>query len=289
MTVLPSTDRLTLVDGTVAYHTADGHSTALQKVSLQLPVGSWLAIVGANGSGKSTLAQVAAGLLPLSAGTISYSPDCVKAVVMQQPGQQLIGDTLREDLWFGLANAGIPAAMRPARIARALMRVGLEAKADRPVHQLSGGQQQLGAIAGCLALEATLLILDEPTSMLSAKARAEVLQTVRSLSDDGVSILWITHRMEELAYADRVMALVQGQCVFAGSVQAFFYGSEDEETALPAISPCAALGFSLPYIPNVVYGMAQRGVHLAQRPVTAEQLALAVAHKRQAHALTRER
>ncbi|MCY0876236.1 MAG: ABC transporter ATP-binding protein [Firmicutes bacterium] len=271
-------DQLVIDRATVAYRTFDGHRTALQRLSMNVAAGQWLGVVGANGSGKSTLAQVAAGLLPLSAGAIRYAPNRVKALVMQQPGQQLIGETLREDLYFGMDNAGIPAADRESRLLQALARVGLAGYADRPISQLSGGQQQLGAIAGCIAVNATLLILDEPTSMLSAQARERVLQTIRALCDDGVAVLWITHRLEELAYADTVLALVDGTCAFTGGVSDFFYGSGDSMT--PETSPCVSLGFSLPYVPSVVAELAKRGIFLATRPTSPETLASAIGQLR---------
>jgi len=263
---------MTLQQAVVAFALPEGMHTALQELDLTLSKGEWLAIVGANGSGKSTLARVAAGLLPLSSGTIQWTPDCKKAVVMQRPGAQLIGETIAEDVRFGLYLAGLPASEHDQLIRTSLEKVGLHVDVRQAIGTLSGGQQQLVAIAGCLATGANLLILDEPTAMLDDEASCMVKQSVQSLHASGVTILWITHRLEELANADRVLALSDARVVFAGDIRDFFYGTAGE-----AVSPCEQLQFPLPYVIAVARELQQLGWHLSPLPLTPVQLAARVA------------
>lgn len=263
-----------LSEANVAYALQDGVHKALHNINLTIKPGTWLAIVGVNGSGKSTLAQVAAGLIPLSSGSLCVSSYCRRAIVMQQPGLQLIGATLIEDLQFGMQNVGIPFGEWDERIAEALHRVGLRLPLDQPLAFLSGGQKQRVAIAGALSVGATLLILDEPTSMLDAQDRAALLDTVSALHQAGTSVLWITHRLDELAFADSVAVLQSGELVYAGTPRDFFYGTGKKDDAPP---PCTAFGFTVPYVPSVAIELKEKGLTLSSQPLHVRELADAVA------------
>ncbi|WP_010270969.1 ATP-binding cassette domain-containing protein [Paenibacillus senegalensis] len=282
----------------VVFSTGTGEYQALHNVGFTLRPGEWLAIVGRNGSGKSTLARVIAGLLNLSAGRIlpAAGPACKIRMIGQQPDAQIIGETVYEDLCFGLENDQVDASLMREKAIQALSRVGLDDKIDQPVDQLSGGQKQLLAIASALVVKADLLVFDEATSMLDPTARQRILATVRQLHDNGTTIVWITQNMEELASATRVVALEQGTSVFEGSPQLFFYGQASAGTKksappshfrrpapahndqhTPVSGPLAVpvsdqIGVQLPYAVQVGRALLAQGVSLQKLPLTIDDL-----------------
>jgi energy-coupling factor transport system ATP-binding protein len=260
----------------VAFATQGEPVFALRDVSLTIRQGEWVALVGRNGSGKSTLGRVLAGLCPVSKGTVRRtlpeSPTRLGvAVVFQNPDAQIVGQTVYEDVCFGLENLGVPEAELHSRAMQALSRVGLLAKRDHRVETLSGGQKQLLCIASALALEPAVMVFDEATSMQNPGARAAILDVVRHLHRTGMTVVWITQWMSELAFADRVVALEDGRLVFDGSVPAFFYA---EQPGAP--SPCETLGFEAPFAVQVATRLRGRGLFPDARPVTPEDLAAVV-------------
>jgi energy-coupling factor transport system ATP-binding protein len=192
------------------FHWNSGHA-ALQGCSLRIPsTGLWM-LVGSNGSGKSTLLRLIAGLLQSEAGTIQTAGK--PALVFQNPDHQLLLPSCGSDLQLGLPPA-LPSAERNARMGRALAQVGLAGLERRPIHTLSGGQKQRLAIAGALASEAELLLLDEPTALLDPDSQQEVLALIRQLCSQGetpLTALWITHRLEELDHCDGAARMEGGQ------------------------------------------------------------------------------
>jgi len=184
---------------------------ALDHCSLCIPgPGLWM-LVGSNGSGKSTLLRLIAGLLEPEEGSISTNRK--PALVFQNPDHQLLLPSCGSDLQLGLP-AGLDARERSARMDRALEQVGLAGLAGRPIHTLSGGQKQRLAIAGALASEAGLLLLDEPTALLDPESQREVLQLIRSLCHrrhEPLAALWITHRLEELEACDAAARMEAGR------------------------------------------------------------------------------
>lgn len=270
---------LTLESANVSFAVDSDIQAVLQDINLSLHAGQFDAVVGANASGKSTLARVTAGLLPLSSGLRSLADNVQIGMVLQRPGQQLLGATPREDLYAAMASAHLSSEIWSQRMNESLHRVGLSIDPDQPIGQLSGGQQQLLAIAGCLALGATVLILDEPTSMLDPGHQELVLERVRTLCREGAAVLWVTHRLEELAYADRVHCTEQGRVVYSGTPRHFFYGVADPGPAAVArpSCPCAELGFPLPYTVAVVRHLREDGIALDPLPLTVASLAEAVA------------
>jgi len=173
-------------------------SRALEHCSFRLPEpGLWM-LVGGNGSGKSTLLRLIAGLLEPQQGRIHCS--FKTALVFQNPDHQLLLPSCGTDLQLSLP-AGLDRAQRQVRVQAALAQVGLDGFEQRPIHTLSGGQKQRLAIAGALASEAHLLLLDEPTALLDPTSQQEVLGLIRQLCSRGeapLAALWITHRLEEL-------------------------------------------------------------------------------------------
>jgi energy-coupling factor transport system ATP-binding protein len=172
--------------------------------------GLWM-LVGSNGSGKSTLLRLIAGLLSPERGGIHTA--LRPALVFQNPDHQLLMPTCGTDLRLGLPLA-LNHRQAADRVEALLQQVGLQGMAHRPIHTLSGGQKQRLAIAGALAAEATLLLLDEPTALLDPDSQADVLALIRSFCDrqpNPLTALWVTHRLEELAHADGAARMERGR------------------------------------------------------------------------------
>ena len=177
--------------------------------------GLWM-LVGSNGSGKSTLLRLIAGLLTATAGSIEHRGRA--ALVFQNPDHQLLLPSCSSDLLLslaGLPEAGrLPRAERRRRLEHCLAQVGLTGLLQRPIHTLSGGQKQRLAIAGALASDADLLLLDEPTALLDPESQRDVLELIRHLCGPGpdqLSALWITHRLEELELCDGAARMEAGR------------------------------------------------------------------------------
>ncbi|MCZ8514207.1 ATP-binding cassette domain-containing protein [Paenibacillus filicis] len=262
------------LDGvTVRLSAMEGPVLLLEDITLDLHQGEWLAIVGPNGSGKSTLAKVIAGLCPPTEGTVMTDvqgrESAFVQMIFQNPDTHLFGETVYDEVCFGLENRGIPGEQIRERAMAALREVGLEHKADAAVASLSGGQKQLLAAAGCLAVRPDVLLFDEATSMLDPLSRDCLLHTARRLQQSGMTIVWITQLLEELAYADRAIALENGAQVYEGSPERFFYEGPDA-------SMCERLGFQPPFTVAVARGLLLRGLRLEPLPLTPEDLAKAV-------------
>jgi energy-coupling factor transport system ATP-binding protein len=199
-----------LVIDDLRFRWSDGR-TAIDGCSLTIPgPGLWM-LVGSNGSGKSTLLRLVAGLLTPEAGTIRLNGK--PALVFQNPDHQLLLPSVSSDLQLGLP-AGCPAAEIPLRLRQALDQVGLTGLERRPIHTLSGGQKQRLAIAGALAGEAGLLLLDEPTALLDPDSQREILALIHRLChrpDQPLTALWITHRLEELECCDGAARMERGR------------------------------------------------------------------------------
>ncbi len=168
--------------------------------------GLWM-LVGANGSGKSTLLRVIMGLIQPDSGRVECSHPA--SLVFQNPDHQLLLPSCGADLQLGMPSQLSP-AQRQERLGTALERVGLQGFAQRPIHTLSGGQKQRLAIAAALASDSGLLLLDEPTALLDPRSQDEVLTLVRQLCSEGLTALWVTHRLEELDCCDGAFPMRQG-------------------------------------------------------------------------------
>ena len=182
-------------------------AVVLDGCSLELPHhGLWM-LVGANGSGKSTLLRVIMGLIQPDSGRV----ECLRpsSLVFQNPDHQLLLPSCGADLQLGMPSQLSP-AQRQERLGIALERVGLQGFGQRPIHTLSGGQKQRLAIAAALAGDSGLLLLDEPTALLDPQSQQEVLTLVRHLCSEGLTALWVTHRLEELDCCDGAFPMHQG-------------------------------------------------------------------------------
>jgi energy-coupling factor transport system ATP-binding protein len=189
----------------------DPDHPALRGCCLRIPKpGLWM-LVGSNGSGKSTLLRLIAGLLEPTAGRIVTA--LRPALVFQNPDHQLLLPSCGSDLRLGLPE-GLTHQQAQRRVETLLAQVCLQGMASRPIHSLSGGQKQRLAIAGTLAAEANLLLLDEPTALLDPDSQREVLSLIRNLchrEENPLTALWVTHRLEELPHGDGAALMERGQ------------------------------------------------------------------------------
>lgn len=215
--------------------TYDSGTPALENVSLDIREGEFLCIVGHNGSGKSTLAKMLNGLLlPTEGAVIVDGMDTADddrlldirrrvGIVFQNPDNQIVTTVVREDVAFGPENLGIPTEEMIVRVDEALKSVGMESYAESAPHMLSGGQKQRIAIAGMLAMEPKVLVLDEATAMLDPYGRRDILSIVHELHEKkGITVVMITQYMEEALGAQRVIVMNSGHIEMEGSPQEIF-------------------------------------------------------------------
>ena len=220
------------------YH-QDQPSYILDDVSFHVKRGEWLSIVGHNGSGKSTTARLIDGLLVAESGQIivdgqELTEDNVWDIrdkigmVFQNPDNQFVGATVEDDVAFGLENKGLPYKEMVSRVQEALSFVGMMDFKDREPARLSGGQKQRVAIAGIIAMRPSILILDEATSMLDPEGRQELIQSIEDIRQQyGMTVLSITHDLDEVAMSNRVLVLKQGKVESISSPRELFSrGSE---------------------------------------------------------------
>lgn len=200
-----------------------------EKLSIQIQEGEWVAIVGANGSGKTTLAKILSGLLTIDSGNFEIMGTTVTSdnfielrrqvgMVFQNPDDQFVGVTVRDDIAFGLENHQLSREVMLERIEKYAKKIEISEFLEREPHALSGGQKQRVAIASVLALEPQIMIFDEATSMLDPHARHEVMDVIQNLHQkEQKTILTITHDLEEAILADRMIILHQGEIVVDGN------------------------------------------------------------------------
>ncbi|MBD2870652.1 ATP-binding cassette domain-containing protein [Paenibacillus arenilitoris] len=253
--------------------------TVLKDIDFTVYNGQWVTLLGRNGSGKSTLAKAAAGFrLSGLKGRIANASRSAEAsgkpvpIVMQQPEAALLGATPLEDVVLLLEQNELAAESIIGIAERALRKVGLGERMHQPIGTLSGGQKQLVAIAGCLAMDSPLLMLDEATSMLDPGASRSVLEQARSLHLEGIAVLWITQKLEELREGDRIVVLEDGRIVYDGYADGFY----ERTLRADGGSICERLGFEAPYPVRVAWELEQLGLSVRPFPYTEEMLAEAV-------------
>jgi energy-coupling factor transport system ATP-binding protein len=227
----------------------DGKNPALQDVSFTVPEGSYVALIGHNGSGKSTLAKVLAGLNSGFSGEVKlfntpltmkslYSLRSRLGLVFQNPDNQFVGSTVRDDIAFGLENRQVPHEDMEGIIQKVAQEVGMSSFLDSAPENLSGGQKQRVAIAGILAMKPELIIYDEATSMLDPLGKKDVLDLTFKLREENPSltVLSITHDVEEAAKADEVLVLNEGKLLLQGTPKEVF-AHEQELNAIHLGTP----------------------------------------------------
>lgn len=196
---------------------------ALKNVNLHIKKGEYIAILGHNGSGKSTLARHFNGLFVPSEGSVKVNGMDTKSdeyivkirqlvgMVFQNPDNQIVSAVVEEDIAFGPENLGIPSEEIRCRVRESLKKVGMEGYEKNAPHMLSGGQKQKIAIAGVLAMKPCCIVLDEPTAMLDPKGRRDLMRVLTDLHNDGITVVQITHNMEEAIMAKRIVVMNEGE------------------------------------------------------------------------------
>lgn len=227
--------------------------TAIRGIDLTIERGEFVAVVGGNGSGKSTLAKHFNALLLPTEGEVVVDGLNTRdrsavweirqrvGMVFQNPDNQLVATVVEEDVAFGPENLGLPPDEIARRVEEALAAVDMLDHRRREPHLLSGGQKQRVAIAGILAMRPQCLVLDEATTMLDPQGQREVLETVARLNAQGVSVIYITHAMEEAALFRRVITLADGRIALDGPPEQVFRRADELQRLRLALPPVPAL------------------------------------------------
>lgn len=235
-----------LVFDQVDYYYRRGYPV-LRQLSFEIRQGEFISIIGGNGSGKSTLARLMNGLLQPKAGQVmldhlnTVNPEDLGKIrelaglVFQNPDDQFITTSVLDEVIFGLENLRVPKDEMALRAYKALQTVHMEDYAEAMPHQLSGGQKQRVAVAAVVAMEPSIMIFDEATSMLDPQGRRDILELMNSLHRQGKTIIHITHHMDEILSSDRVLLLSRGEIAFDGSPSALFSSVSvtEHQLALP--------------------------------------------------------
>jgi energy-coupling factor transport system ATP-binding protein len=255
--------------------------TAVDNVSLDIKQGSFTVILGHNGSGKSTLAKMMNGLNKPSLGEITVDGMNTKdeqtellikrkvGMVFQNPDNQLVASIVEEDVAFGPENLGLEPKVIRERVDEALKSVGMYEFKNSTPHHLSGGQKQRIAIAGMIAMQPECLILDEPTAMLDPKGRAEIVETILRLNKEkGMTVVLITHYMEEAERADRVLVMNDGKFIADGTPKEIFKN----------VSLLKSVGLDVPQTTELLYELNNNGIKVPTDVLSIEETANAIAN-----------
>lgn len=263
-------------DLTFAYPSAEGERStlALDGVSLSIEKGSFVVILGHNGSGKSTLAKMFNAVLLPSGGTVyvdgmdTGNEELLLEIrrrvgmVFQNPDNQIVANVVEEDVAFAPENLGVPSAEIRVRVDWALAAVGMEQFVQHAPHLLSGGQKQRIAIAGVLAMKPKCIVLDEATAMLDPIGRSEVLSTIERLhKQDGITVVLITHHMNEAENADRVIVMNDGRLAMDGAPREVFSRKAELER----------LGLTVPDTVLLLDSLRQGGMDVPLDAVTVDE------------------
>lgn len=248
---------------------------AVDGVELDVQKGDFVAILGHNGSGKSTLAKHINALLLPSEGEVWVAGMNTKeeehvwdirqsaGMVFQNPDNQIIGTVVEEDVGFGPENMGIPTEEIWVRVEEALKAVGMYKYRKHSPNRLSGGQKQRVAIAGIVAMHPQCIVLDEPTAMLDPNGRKEVIRAVRALNMvEDITVLLITHYMEEVVHADKVIVMDDGKVVMQGTPKEIFSRVEELKS----------YRLDVPQVTLLAHELKKKGLPLSDGILTIEEL-----------------
>ena len=257
----------------------EGIIRAVDDVNIEVKAGEFIAILGSNGSGKSTLAKHLNALLFPTEGSVwvdgkntsdtSSVWDIRKSagMIFQNPDNQIIGQVVEEDVGFGPENMGIPTEEIWQRVEESLKSVGMWEYRKSSPNRLSGGQKQRVSIAGVIAMHPKCIVMDEPTAMLDPHGRYEVIRAARALNEvENVTIILITHYMEEVIYADRVIVMDKGKVVMQGTPREVFSN----------INKLKELRLDVPQVTILAHELKKRGLMLPEGILTAEELSVAL-------------
>jgi energy-coupling factor transporter ATPase len=255
---------------------------AIDGVDLEVNAGEFIAVLGHNGSGKSTLAKHINALLYPTEGEVwvdgmnttddSHLWDIRQeaGMIFQNPDNQIIGQVVEEDVGFGPENMGVPTAEIWERVEESLKTVGMWEYRKKSPDRLSGGQKQRVSIAGVIAMHPKCIIMDEPTAMLDPAGRREVIRAARALNDvEKITIILITHNMEEAIYANRIFVMDQGKIAIKGTPREVF----------SQVEKMKALHLDVPEATGLAYELRQSGIPIPEGILTKEELAKALGLK----------
>lgn len=247
---------------------------AIKNVNLEVEKGSFVAIIGKNGSGKSTLAKNINALLLPTGGAVYVKGFDTKnddyiwnirqaaGMVFQNPDNQLVSSIVEDDVAFGPENLGIPPEEIRQRVDFALKAVNMYEHRKKSPHLLSGGQKQRIAIAGVVAMKPDCIVFDEPTAMLDPKGRAGVMGIINKLHSEGITVILITHFMEEAADADRVIIMDKGEIILDGVPVDIF--SEVEKIR--------EIGLDVPIAVELADKLRNRGINIPKNIIRTEEM-----------------
>ena len=250
----------------------------LRNIDLAIARGAFVAVLGHNGSGKSTLAKHCNGILVPNQGRVAVegldtSDDSLLlqirqrvGMVFQNPDNQIVATVVEEDVAFACENLGMPPPEIRERVDWALNTVGMYDYRQHAPHKLSGGQKQRVAIAGVLAMRPQVLVLDEPTAMLDPIGRAEIMHTLRDLNGQGITVLLVTHHMQEAVEANRVLVMRDGQIVIDAPPREVF----------KRVAELHEMELSAPQTVELLYALRKKGYDLPLDALTAEECAAAL-------------
>ena len=259
----------------------EGITKAVNDVSLDIEHGQFIAILGHNGSGKSTLAKHMNAILNPTEGTLwvdgmdtgeeenIWKIRQTAGMVFQNPDNQIIGQVVEEDVGFGPENMGIPTEEIWQRVEESLRAVGMYEYRKYSPNKLSGGQKQRVSIAGVLAMHPKCIVLDEPTAMLDPSGRKEVIRAVRGLNQvEGVTVILITHYMEEIIHADKVFVMDGGKIAMQGTPREIF----------SQVEHLKELRLDVPQVTLLAYELQKKGIPLPNGILTREELLQALGY-----------
>ena len=262
------------------FHYDDGegpYPVVLDGVDLRIQEGSFVAVLGHNGSGKSTLAKHMNAILLPSGGKVYVDGvdtadearllDIRRTVgmVFQNPDNQIVANVVEEDVAFAPENLGVEPSEIRRRVDEALKAVGMYQYREHAPHLLSGGQKQRVAIAGVIAMQPRCIVLDEPTAMLDPIGRAEVLKTIKALNrTSGVTVVLITHHMDEAAQADRLVVMAKGKVIADGAPREVFQRVEELK----------AVGLTVPETTELLWELRKAGAEVSLDALSDEECAL---------------
>lgn len=258
----------------VSFRYAEDEPWALKDVSFSIYPGEWVAVIGHNGSGKSTIAKLMNGLLfpeqgEVHIGEVPMQEDNIWEIrskigmVFQNPDNQFVGTTVKDDVAFGMENRGMPREEMLVRLKTSLQAVRMEGYELHEPHRLSGGQKQRVAIAGVLAISPDVIILDEATAMLDPQGRKDILKTMKEIKEkDDLSLITITHDLNEVTLAERVIVLNQGEIWNQGSPREIF----SHKQALQEI------GLDTPFVARLADEFIKLNVPVGREPLNHEEL-----------------
>ncbi len=245
----------------------------VKDITFHVKRGEWLSIVGHNGSGKSTTVRLIDGLLEAESGEIVIDGQRLIeenvwnirrqiGMVFQNPDNQFVGATVEDDVAFGLENQGLSRQEMKKRVEEALALVGMLDFKKREPARLSGGQKQRVAIAGVVALRPAILILDEATSMLDPEGRRELIETVKGIRKDyDMTVISITHDLEEVAMSDRVLVMKKGEIESTSSPRDLFSRNDLDQ-----------IGLDDPFANQLKHSLSQNGYDLPENYLTESEL-----------------